>query len=209
MGNEPSYMIVGTVAWRRIYYIIFSYISYTNLRLTRYGKLRVVYVPGCRKRFPCHWFKRKPPVSDPDIQHGTCVTHVPWCISGSLTRGGVENVPGILGACTTRNFTYLTKGPCSVRSKGTLRREFACLKLQILFKTMHLKISLAKYRQLCPGLKFAKVYRRMHMQCTVDRHTDNQTTERTEHRFWICDGCDTVKQTGNYHVPRYNFVQLT
>ena len=25
------------------------------------------------------------------------VTHVPWCISGSLTRGGGENVPGILG----------------------------------------------------------------------------------------------------------------
>ena len=39
------------------------------------------------------------------------VTHVPWCMSGSLTRGGGENVPGILGACTTRNFTYQAKGP--------------------------------------------------------------------------------------------------
>ena len=42
---------------------------------------------------------RKPLASDPDIHHGTCVTHVPWCMSGSLTRGGGENVPGIPGAC--------------------------------------------------------------------------------------------------------------
>ena len=42
---------------------------------------------------------------------GTCVTHVPWCMSGSLTRVDVENIPGILGACATRNFTYLARGP--------------------------------------------------------------------------------------------------
>ena len=28
-----------------------------------------------------------------------CVTHVPWCMSGPLTRGGGENVRGIPGAC--------------------------------------------------------------------------------------------------------------
>ena len=28
------------------------------------------------------------------------------------TRGGVENVPGIPGACATRNLTYLARGPC-------------------------------------------------------------------------------------------------
>ena len=43
--------------------------------------------------------QRKPLVSDPGMHHGTCVTHVPWCMSGSLTRGGGENVPGIPGAC--------------------------------------------------------------------------------------------------------------
>ena len=31
--------------------------------------------------------------------------------SGSLTRDGGENVPGIPGACATRNFTYLVRGP--------------------------------------------------------------------------------------------------
>ena len=25
-------------------------------------------------------------VSNPDMHHGTCVTHVPWCMPGSLTR---------------------------------------------------------------------------------------------------------------------------
>ena len=28
-----------------------------------------------------------PGVSDPDMHHGTCVTHVPWCMPGSLTSG--------------------------------------------------------------------------------------------------------------------------
>ena len=45
------------------------------------------------------------------MHHGTCVTHMPWCMSGSPTRGGEENVPGIPGTCTTRKFTYLTKDP--------------------------------------------------------------------------------------------------
>ena len=36
----------------------------------------------CRERF-------SPPqrVSDPDMHHGTCVTHVPWCMPESLTCG--------------------------------------------------------------------------------------------------------------------------
>ena len=32
-------------------------------------------------------FSLPPWVSDPDMHHGTCVTHVPWCMSGSLTSG--------------------------------------------------------------------------------------------------------------------------
>ena len=43
--------------------------------------------------------QRKPRVSDPGMHHGTCVTHVPWCMSGLLTCDGGENVPGIPGAC--------------------------------------------------------------------------------------------------------------
>ena len=42
----------------------------------------------CRERFPRHRIQIKPLVSDPDMHHVTCVTHVRWCMSGSLTRGG-------------------------------------------------------------------------------------------------------------------------
>ena len=66
-----------------------------------------------RERFPRYRLQRKLRVSDPGMHHVTCVTHVPWCISGSPTGGGGENVPGIPGACVTSNFTYLARGPCN------------------------------------------------------------------------------------------------
>ena len=49
----------------------------------------------CRKRFPRHRLQRKPLVGDPAMHHGTCVSQVPWCMSGPLIHGGGENVPGI------------------------------------------------------------------------------------------------------------------
>ena len=64
--------------------------------------------------FPAHRLQGKPVVSDPGMHRGTCGTHVPWCMPGSLTRGVGENVPGIPGACVTRNFTYLARGPLIV-----------------------------------------------------------------------------------------------
>ena len=79
--------------------------------LARCVKLWVAHEPGMLGTL-------SPPlrVSDPDMHHGTCVTHVSWCMLGSLTSGFLwgrwrENVPGIPGACTTRNFTYLVRGP--------------------------------------------------------------------------------------------------
>ena len=47
----------------------------------------------CLERFPRHWVQRKPLVSDPGMHHGTCVTHVPRCMSRSITRGGGETFP--------------------------------------------------------------------------------------------------------------------
>ena len=32
------------------------------------------------------------------LMHRKCVTHVTWCMSGSLTRGGGQSIPGIPGA---------------------------------------------------------------------------------------------------------------
>ena len=49
--------------------------------------------------FPRRRFQRKLLVSDPGMHHGTCVPHVPWCMSGSLTCDDGEIVPGIPDAC--------------------------------------------------------------------------------------------------------------
>ena len=70
----------------------------------------------CRERFPRHRLQRKPQVSDPAMHHCTRVTHVPWCPSGSLTRCGGENLPGIPGACATRNFVYLLRGTYTIQT---------------------------------------------------------------------------------------------
>ena len=50
--------------------------------LARYVKLRVAHAPGMPGTFSA-----PPRACDPDMHHGTCVTHVPWCIPGSLTSG--------------------------------------------------------------------------------------------------------------------------
>ena len=57
-----------------------------NGPLTRCIKLRVAHAPGMPGTF-------SPPtrVSDPDMHHGTCVTHVPWCMPGLLTSGFLWN----------------------------------------------------------------------------------------------------------------------
>ena len=62
-------------------------------------------------------FSPPPQVSDPDMHHGTCVMHVPWCIPGSLTSGFLwgrlrgKRYIGIPGACAIRHFTYLVRDP--------------------------------------------------------------------------------------------------
>ena len=53
-----------------------------NWALVRYVKLRVVHTPGMPGTF-----YPPPRISDPDLYHGTCVTHVPWCMLRSLTSG--------------------------------------------------------------------------------------------------------------------------
>ena len=80
----------------------------------QWASYQIRKIAGCAcagNVFPRRQLQMKPLVNYPSMHHGTCVTHVPWCMSGSLFRGGGENVPGIPGACTTRNFTHLARGP--------------------------------------------------------------------------------------------------
>ena len=74
----------------------------------------------CWERFPCHRLQRKPLVNDPVMHYGTCVTHMPWWMLGSLNHGAGENIPGIPGACTTCNVAYLARGPCRQALQGPL-----------------------------------------------------------------------------------------
>ena len=50
--------------------------------LARCEKLRVAHAPVMSGMF-----SPSPRFIDPDVHHGTCVTHVPQCMSGWLTGG--------------------------------------------------------------------------------------------------------------------------
>ena len=91
----------------------------------------------CRERFPRHRLQRKPLVSYFGMHHGTCVTHVPWCMSGSLTRAGGANVPGIPSACATRNFTYLIRG---LRKPHNWAPWYCCAILSLVASLMSLML---------------------------------------------------------------------
>ena len=75
----------------------------------------------CRERFPHHQHQMNPSVSDTNMHHGTCVTHVPWCMSGSLTRGGGKTFPAfsahaqpaILRIWYIMNVKYMPSSMCS------------------------------------------------------------------------------------------------
>ena len=80
------------------------YLSWTGIFFS-WASYQIRKIAGCAcagnagNVFPHRRFQRKPLVSDPGMHHGTCKTHVPWCMSGSLTCGDGENVPGIPGSC--------------------------------------------------------------------------------------------------------------
>ena len=56
--------------------------SYFHGPFTRCVKLWVAHAPGMSGTF-----FPPPQISDPDMHHGTYVTHVPCCMPGSLTSG--------------------------------------------------------------------------------------------------------------------------
>ena len=82
------------------YYILWlSNVVWNHGPLTRYNKLRVAHAPGKSGTFSPPQNLKETLVSDLDMHHGTCVTHVSGYMPGSLNRGGGENVPVIPGAC--------------------------------------------------------------------------------------------------------------
>ena len=72
------------------------------------GKLADAHAPG----MPGTFFP-PPRVGDTDMHHGTCVTHVPWCMPGSLTSSFIwrRRRGKTFPAFPTHDFTYLVRGP--------------------------------------------------------------------------------------------------
>ena len=54
--------------------------------VARYVKLRIAHAPGMSGTF-----SPPPRGSVPDMHHGTCATHVPWCMPWSQTGGFLWN----------------------------------------------------------------------------------------------------------------------
>ena len=75
--------------WSRLMLLVYQYTwglphwhwrkTIANGPLTRYAKLWVAHAPGT--------FSPTPRVSDLNMHHGTCVTHLPWCMQGLPTSG--------------------------------------------------------------------------------------------------------------------------
>ena len=64
------------------YLILLQQIMSANIHTHRYAKLRVAHAPVMPGTFSL-----RTRVSDPEMHHGTCGTHVLWCMSRSLTSG--------------------------------------------------------------------------------------------------------------------------
>ena len=59
-----------------------QFLSKVTWAYCQISKIAGAHAPG----MPGTFFT-PPRVGDPDMHHGTCVTHVPWCMLGSLTSG--------------------------------------------------------------------------------------------------------------------------
>ena len=100
--------------------LLFRNYSSHSLRIWSWASYQIRKIAGCAcagnagNVSPRRRFQMKPLVSDPGMHHGTCVTHVPWCMSGSLTCGDGENVPGIPGACAPAILRIWQEAHCGV-----------------------------------------------------------------------------------------------
>ena len=85
-GSKYEYDQNLTVEKRHVGHVTCPYLqcrSRPHGPLTRYVNCELRMRRECRECFHRHRLQRKPLVSNPGMDHGTCTTHVPWCMSGS------------------------------------------------------------------------------------------------------------------------------
>ena len=68
--------------WLSIHAITAAGVSWTAAQVREWASCQIRKITGMPGRF-----SPSPRVSDPDMHHGTCVTHVPWSMPWSLTSG--------------------------------------------------------------------------------------------------------------------------
>ena len=131
--NAAPHMLVTSIFWSLEIVDLWWFVSLkSTLKVTNscacvispWASNQIRNIAGCAcariagNVFPRRRLQRKPLISDPGMHHGTCVTHVPWCMLASLASGGGENVPGIPGTCAPAIFRVWqdAHGPSCQRS---------------------------------------------------------------------------------------------
>ena len=130
-GRAMGWLLWGlrrklTALWRHRTVLIFVAASWRqscilprNGPLAKYVKLQVRMRRECRERFPWHASRH--------VRHARNVMHTGIANSRfPLNSAAGGNAPGFPGACATRNFTHLVRGPWTVpwwllRWHGVLR----------------------------------------------------------------------------------------
>ena len=159
-----------------------------------------------RQHFPRQQLQRKPRVSDPGMHQGTCVTHVPWCMSGSLSRGRGENVPGIPGACATRNFKYLVRGSWQ---SHTMKRISALLVLcegkHLSPEVSHLKGPAMSTQDITMNTSWVADDLRLHDAHVTSLHCVTYVRRAWWEHPW---GYETTASCLWVHIPRSKWVLI-
>ena len=112
----------------------------------------------CRERFPYHRIKMKPLVSDPACITARASRTCRGECRDRLIRNVGENVPGIPGACATRNFTYLIRAIDNRYPKlTTLSLSRSSSRLSIAFGNMGNDMHVLFWDYVSLYLKFSRM----------------------------------------------------
>ena len=130
------------------------------------------------------------------MHHGTCVTHVPWCMPGSLTsgflwkrrRGG--NFPGIPGACATCNITYLVRAPWPKCNIISISNGMEVPLGSSVAKFYRYDMGQVSNQILTVSKSFVRRYIWMKLQGVFGGKTTGKANKHTELTFrWYVTGC--------------------
>ena len=82
MNLTPFFYEMQSLHFTAVYWWLCTRLWFLHGPLARYVKLWVAHAPGMPGTF-----SPPPQVNDPDMHHGTCITHVPLCMPRSITSG--------------------------------------------------------------------------------------------------------------------------